>query len=1208
MKTFREIFRFEVSFHLRSALFWLSGILFFILAFGAVTSDVVQIGGAIGNVNRNAPFVIVQMLGVLSILGVFVTTAFVASAVVRDYELGTDGIFFTTPVGKLQYVLGRFGGAFFVSVLIYLAVVLAIALGSLMPWLEPERMGPFQPGAYLWALAFIVVPNIFLMAAIFFSVATLTRTLWGTYVGLVAFFVGYLVAGTMLADLESETLASMLDPFGFAAFQIATQYWTTAERNAQLLTVEGAFLWNRLLWVGVAVLVLLVAVWRFSFTSARVWKWKGARRREAALEEQEDLAAQTLRPIESLTVPAPALAFSSGAAWRGLFHQVRFEVGTVLRSKAFLILLFLGMLNLIGNATVVDQLFGTPVYPRTYLLIQTIQDGFLLFVVLVLAFYAGELVFRERQEGLGEVHDALPVPNWVFWGSKMAALAVVLAAVLAVGVLTAMGFQLYRGYTNFEISVYLEGIGVLVGWPFLLVAVLALFFQVVTNQKFVGFLLVLLYFLTQPVLGALDFNHNLYLFAGSPGSPYSDMNGFGHFWAGALWFRIYWSFFSLLLLVVVHLFWVRGKDTAVGTRLSLARLRFTGPVKVVTGLALAGSVGSGAWVFYNTNVLNEYVPTDVLQERQARYEKEYGKYDGIPQPRITSVYAEVDLFPEERAVDIRGSYRIRNKEAVAIDSLHMVWDRGTLDELELEIPGGEVIHEDSVLGYRIYRLATPLEPGDEMELGYTVAVRNKGFLNSGGSTELVYNGSFINNAGYFPHIGYTDAFEMGDPVERRRHDLPPIERFPSVYDSAAYHENYLTNESDWVDFETVVSTSADQVALAPGYIQEEWEEGGRCYFHYKMDAPILGFWSYLSARWEVARDRWNDVDIAVYYHPGHEYNVDRMIESAKQSLEYFSREFGPYQHRQLRIVEFPRYAQFAQSFPNTIPFSESIGFIARLDDPKDIDYVFYVTAHEIAHQWWAHQVMGANVQGATVTSETMAQYSALMVMEHEYGQDHMRRFLRYELDAYLQGRGGELIEEVPLYLVENQGYIHYRKGSLVTYAIRDYIGEDAFNRAMHRYVLDRRFTGPPYTTSLEYLDYLETEVPAEYEPAVEDLFRTITLWELQAKEGEWERTEDGRYRVRMTVEARKYRADGQGVETEIPIADWVDVAVFGEETEDSPEEGRVLALEKRRVSEAEGVIELVVDEEPRQVGIDPFNKLIDRNPANNLVRVREGNR
>jgi ABC-2 type transport system permease protein len=162
----------------------------------------------------------------------------------------------------------------------------------------------------------------------------------------------------------------------------------------------------------------------------------------------------------------------------------------------------------------------------------------------------------------------------------------------------------------------------------------------------------------------------------------------------------------------------------------------------------------------------------------------------------------------------------------------------------------------------------------------------------------------------------------------------------------------------------------------------------------------------------------------------HPYNLGTMIESAKASLEYFSREFSPHQYRQFRVLEFPRCATFAQSFPNTIPYSEAIGFIADLRDEKDIDYVFYVTAHEMAHPWWAHQVLSSRMQGMTVPVETLAQYSALMVMEKEYGPEMMRRFLRRELDGYLRQRGGEQIEELPLPPVENQGYIHYQKGSI----------------------------------------------------------------------------------------------------------------------------------------------------------------------------------
>jgi aminopeptidase N len=159
----------------------------------------------------------------------------------------------------------------------------------------------------------------------------------------------------------------------------------------------------------------------------------------------------------------------------------------------------------------------------------------------------------------------------------------------------------------------------------------------------------------------------------------------------------------------------------------------------------------------------------------------------------------------------------------------------------------------------------------------------------------------------------------------------------------------------------------------------------------------------------VKKDRWNDVAIEVYYQPGHEYNLDRMIASVKASLDYYTTNFGPYQHKQFRILEFPRYEVFAQAFPNTIPYSEAIGFIARVreGDKEDIDYPYYVTAHEAAHQWWAHQVIGGDVQGSTMLSETLAQYSALMVMKRKYGEAKMQRFLSYDPDRYLLGRASE---------------------------------------------------------------------------------------------------------------------------------------------------------------------------------------------------------
>jgi ABC-type transport system involved in multi-copper enzyme maturation permease subunit len=1188
-----EVFRFELRYQLRQPLFWLTFAFFFLLSFLAASTDAVVLGGSIGKVHRNSPFVIQQLHLVMALLGLFFTVAFVAGTVLRDAEQRTAEMFFATPLKKRDYLAGRFAGAIAACIGLYLAVSGGIALGGLMPWIDPERLGPTVPGPYLYALAVLVAPTLLLTGSIAFALAAWSRSLVVTYAGLLALLTGYFVAGALTGDLTNEALAVLLDPFGLAAFEIATKYWTVADRNTRLLDLAGPFLHNRLLWVAVALGIFALGYQRFSFTV----RGEAPRRRRRRAVDPAAAAA----PAPSFVALPMRAGEGRAGFWEQLAHQTRHEVAAVFKSVAFLVILVFGVLNMVGNSFDIGERFGTAVYPVTHLMIESLQGSFL-FLIVVVVFYSGEVVHRERAAGLAEVVDACPVPHGVLWGGKLAALVLVVLSLLATAMVTGMGIQLARGYTHLEPGLYLTGLFGMIGVPFLIATVLALFLQVVTHHKYLGFLLMILYLILNPALGALDFDHHLYRFGGAPEAPYSDLNGYGRFAAAARWLHLYWGLAAVVLLALTHLFWVRGAPERFRGRLRIARSRLTGPVAGVLAAPLVLLVAVGSFIFYNTNVLNPYLPDDRREERQARYEKLYKRYEGLPQPRITAVYAEVDIDPDSPGVTIRGRYGLRNKTAQAIDELHLSLEpRVALERWAL--PGAALKAEDAELGYRVLALAPPWAPGEERTLEFDLSLVERGFVNNDPNTKLVENGTFFDSFDYFPHLGYRRAGELQDPNERRKRGLPPIQRAHDLDDPAARGDNALSTEADWVDFETVVSTREDQVALAPGYLIREWRDQGRRYFHYRMDAPILAYWAYLSADWEVARDRWNEVAIEVYHHPRHAYNVARMIDAVKKSLDYFTRAFGPYQHRQVRIVEFPGYETFAQSFPNTIPFSESIGFIARLDDPDAIDYVFYVTAHEVAHQWWGHQVVSADLQGATFIIESLSQYSALLVMEHEYGREHMRRFLKYELDAYLRGRGGELIEELPLLRVEDQPYVHYRKGSVVLYALKEAIGEEAVNQALARYVRDRRFQEPPYTTSRELLSYLAEAVPADQQGLLTDLFERIVLYDNRAVEAVSRRLPGSRYAVRLVVEAQKRVADGQGAETPVALDDWVEVAVFGKRGEGDPAEGKVLVKERRRLTAEREELELLVDQEPLRAGIDPFHLLIDRNPDDNLTRV-----
>jgi len=412
----------------------------------------------------------------------------------------------------------------------------------------------------------------------------------------------------------------------------------------------------------------------------------------------------------------------------------------------------------------------------------------------------------------------------------------------------------------------------------------------------------------------------------------------------------------------------------------------------------------------------------------------------------------------------------------------------------------------------------------------------------------------------------------------------------------------MTNtDADWINFDGTVSTSPDQIAIFPGYLQKEWVQDGRRYFHYKMDAPILDLYSLNSGRYSVRRDKWKDVNLEIYYHPGHEFDLDRMMDGMKSSLEYCSTNFSPFQFRQERIIEFPRYQTFAASYANTIPFSEAIGFITYVDPkkPDAIDLPFYVTSHEVAHQWWAHQVISANVEGATSIVETLAQYSALMVMKHRYGPQSIRKFLRYEADGYLRGRAQERNEEEPLYKVDvNQGYIHYNKGALVMYAIQDYIGEDKVSQALADFTKAYAFKGPPYPVSLDLIGYLKKYTPPEYQYLYDDLWENITLYDNRAISANYVQQPDGKYQVNFVVGAKKLRADGKGQEHTIPIHDWIDIGVL-----DSA--GKYLYLQKQMIDKEQAQFTLTVDKLPAQAGIDPLDKLIDRNPDDNVMKVKK---
>ena len=1188
---------FEIRYQLRNPVFWVSVAIFFLLSFGITASANVSVGTP-GAVHQNAPYAIAVATAILSLFYLFVITAFVANAIVRDESSGFAPIVRATSVTNGQIVIGRFLGGLIIAWLGYLSVPVGMWAGSIMPWVDAETIGPQKLSYYAWNFAVFALPNILLLSALLFALATVLRSMMAAYIGAVLVVIGYVITvSTAGQKIEYRETFARWEPLANGALTEATRYWTQAEMNSRLVDLSGTMLFNRIYCVVLALLFLGFTVWRFTMTERAPSK-----RRLRKLAKREAKAARIAAMEPALGGGGVVARDAKPSRWVQFMTRLRIETRLVLTSPGLIVLALFAVGNSASGLWLAQSTYGTSDHPTLSATVSAVRGGFQIILLMVAVFYGGELVWRERDRKLSEIVDSTPTPAWVMTVPKIIAVFLVMVILNLMGMLTGLIYQLLEGAPQLGIPQY-------IGWFILpraidglLIAVLAVITQVISPNKYVGWGIIFVWFVGSIFLNNMGYSNPLYTYDGAPFVPLSDFNGAGSFWWGETVMQFYWLCCAVIFAVLAHLMWPRGTD--VGVRVRLRKMgRFANPVSLgIAGLAAVAMAGTGAYAYHNIKQLNRYETSDEAEKYSADYERKYLKYEKLPQPAITAVKLDVQLFPKQRKLVAMGRYDLVNNTKTPIRDVHV--RQGDRDAVftSIELSGARLVSDDKTFGYRIYRFDTPLAPGAKAIMTFASQIWHRGFKASGPDTDIIENGTFANNGQFAPTIGMDRGGLLQDRAKRRRQGLPPELRMAKLEDMSATARNYVG--ADWVTSDITLTTDADQTPIAPGNRVSDVTRGGRRTAHFVSGAPILNFFSIQSADYQVAQRDHNGIQLSVYYHKGHDWNVDKMLNAMGAALDYYRANFGPYQFNYARIIEFPGYNSFAQAFAGTMPYSESIGFNANTDDPDKIDFTTYVVAHEMAHQYWAHQVIGADLQGGTMTSETLAQYSALMVMKHLYGPDKIRRFLKYELDNYLRFRKTEVVEELPLERVENQQYIHYRKGSVVMYLLQERLGEAAVNRALARFLARFRFKGAPYERSIDLVDEFrkEAKTPGQQQ-LITDLFEKISVYDLKVKDASTRKDGDG-WTTTLTVAADKYYANGKGDETREKLAEPVEVGLFTARPGLGAFSAKdVIVMGREPVRSGVQRITLHTRAKPLFAGVDPYNYYVDRNSDDNVKDV-----
>ena len=1201
----KHIVYFELRQGFKKVSVWVYFLIFFGLSFlianilgGAFTGASIVIGNQ--GTNINSPLLIAELQTVFSIFGVLICAAIFGNAGYRDYEINMHPLFFTKPVEPSSYFLGRFVGSFTLSLFVQLGIVLGLVIGFLMPYLDQDAIGSFRLDAYLQPLFVMVMPNIFLVGSMLFTLAVLSRRMLPTYLASVILLFGYLTSSNLTSDIETRWIAALLDPFGGEAVSELVRYWTPSERDNLLIPLGKWLLLNRIIWLSVGAVFFGLGLWKFSFShEGRLFNRKLKEEAEESSDEQQEpeLGHKPIKPI-----------FNSTSRWLQFITQLRIEIKRAFRDPYFLAIAGTAAGFLLLNQSAIGKMYGVNTLPVTYEVLSVLSGSFALFMLIIITFYSGQIIWKERELRADQIMDSLPVPNWIPMISKLVALMILPGLMLAVLMIVGVGIQTWRGFFDYEILLYIKKLFILDWTRYMLLCVLAFTIQVLVNHKYLGHFLMILYFMFGIFAGQLGLNHTLYYYGSGSGAPYSDMNNFAPYIPRLISYKLYWAFFAALIIIISNLMWSRGTALNIKSRLSMAKIRMNNYV----GYGLAGFtvlfILTGSYIFYNTNILNEYHRPKYYEQRSADYEKKYKKYKNRLLPKIVSVKGEVHLFPTESRVEFSGTYKMKNKTGSVIDTIHSNYSANfPFAKYDWSIDN-ELAERDSVYGWSMYVFDPPIMPGDEFFLEFEGERKRKGFSNGGVDMTVVENGTLIFSSQILPTFGYDSDRELRQKRTRKKYGLDEEkDPMPAYNDPEGLKNGILGDDADWVDYEMTISTDPDQIAITPGYLQSEWNENGRRYFYYKMDQPIHNLFAFVSGRYAVMKERWNGIDLEILHHPKHIYNLETMMNSMKKSIEYYSELYGPYPYRQCRIIEFPRYSAFAVSFPNTIPFSEAIGFVMDVDpeDPEDLDMPFWVTAHEMGHQWWPHQVSGGNVQGSAFLSEGLSEYSAVSLLSKEKGEKQLRKFLKYELDNYLMGRAMESKHEPSIVKTEGQQYIHYNKAGLIMYTLSDFIGRDRFNKALGEFIDRFRYQSEPYANIGTFIETIKNNTPENLKYLVHDTFEKITLYKNKAKEASAIKNLDGTYSVTFTVEAKKVYADSLGEESPPAILnDWLEVGILGETEIDGVKHEIPIYVEKVIITDSLSTYTFTVDQKPTKAGIDPMNKFVDRDIDDNMVRVQ----
>jgi ABC-2 type transport system permease protein len=1027
-----------------------------------------------------------QTTYVYGLISFFMISFFVAVAagmpLIRDTETGIGDLLHSSPLRPGEYVWGKFLAALLSA---FAAVaVLPVSTGLLTHLLpdpgNPEIYGPFHLMSYVRPLLVFLVPAVVFTAGVTFAIGRWTgRPILVFLFPVLVFLLYNNFLWRVYPPRMSEGLSDVLRYIDPSGFRWLKESWLLTDRgitfyNTRPVAYDAPFLLSR---VGFVLFGLLfVDLSRRHFTRRLR---RPARSRQAAAPAVHAGAVEEARPLSSLAMGSRPPGFLSGslAVARFELQELRSQPGLYIFIPFILLFMYILYRDARSPGFLSAILWTPGVAAIQQLPFLTVALG------LLFLFYTVESLEREAATGTAPVFHATPVATGAVVAGKALANLAVLEVALLGAFLVAAAVMLEQGKVAVQVWPFLVVWGLLltptmIVWIAFVAAVHSL-----TRSRYTTYGLgIAAAIVTGFLLFRDDVNWvgNWVLFGTARGGsavPWTDMGPFSLDLSAIVLNRLFVLALAALFGWIAVRFLNRRERDRLHSVLRPAERRRTlltaaalALPPLVLGFALWGQVNQG------------FQGAAVEKEHKDYWRKNVATWAGQPLPYVTRVEMNLDFEPAARSVRVSGFYDLQNQKDKPLYWFPLTG--GThWKKLSWTLDGRPWRPEDRSHLY-VFRLAKPLAPGATVRLGFRYqATLLPGISRNGGNLAL---GEFILPAGilltgrnpdFVPKIGFDPTIGI-DEDNRAEPRIYPPHFYEGTTDADIDRSAFVQRLAVTVPAEYTVSSTGIQAG--------ETVKDGRRTAIWVSDYPVRVFNVAAGRGWAVKRGP----GTAVYYYPGHPYNVDSLLAALNGARRYYAEWYAPYPWRELRLNEFPAVAEYARGNATNIFFSEGVGFLFQ-PTPEN-DTAFTIAAHESAHQWWGHIMQGGEGPGGIVLAEGAANFATLMLLDQMRGPQ-ARQFFAAQIEAEY-GENRLPSDEKPLSeTLELNGrpgdvVVIYNKGAWALWMLYKQMGTDAFLAGVQHFF--QIYHGNPDHPVIE--DFVAVMRPYAPDPkAFDDLVRQM---------------------------------------------------------------------------------------------------------------------